>query len=476
MLSRTKKLKVLCLSVFVCLAIFGFLNSKLSVRTSLAFSSGPPLGSTGAPGETTCTNCHIANAGSGQFTIVAPANYTPGQTYQITVRHQTNDTTRKRWGYQITGLAGSTPAADFTALNINSSVSEGAGGRKYIQHTSSGTFINQTGGAFWTFNWTAPTTNLGAVTLYAAGNQANNDGTSDGDQIYTATATIQPSVVTVPRRAPYDFDGDGKTEIGIFRPAVGEWWYSRSSNNLTAALQFGQSADKITPGDFTGDGKTDVAVFRPSNGFWFVLRSEDGSFFSFPFGSSGDIPAPADYDGDGKTDAAVFRPSTATWFISRSSDGGTTITNFGISQDKPVVADYDGDGKADIAIFRPSVGEWWYQRSSNGQVAALQFGQSTDKPVPADYTGDGKADIAFFRPATGFWFILRSEDNSFFSFPFGTTGDVPVAGDYDGDGKTDAAVFRPSSNTWFVNRTTAGILIATFGTSGDQPIPSAFVP
>jgi uncharacterized delta-60 repeat protein len=94
---------------------------------------------------------------------------------------------------------------------------------------------------------------------------------------------------------PYlDFDGDRRTDIGIFRPAPAEWWYSRSSTNITTALQFGQSTDKIVPGDFTGDGKTDVAVYRPSNGFWFVLRSEDGSFFSFPFGTSGDIPAPAD--------------------------------------------------------------------------------------------------------------------------------------------------------------------------------------
>ncbi len=476
MSSKLKKIKVLSLTVFVCLALFGFLNSKYFVRQSLAFSSGPPLGSTGAPGETTCTNCHIANVGNGQFTIIAPANYTPGQTYQITVRHQTTDTTRKRWGYQITGLAGSTPAADFTTLNNDSSVSEGAGGRKYIQHTSSGTFINQTGGAFWTFNWTAPTTNIGAVTLYAAGNQANNDGTANGDQIYTATATIQPQVVVPPRPGTFDFDGDRKTDIAIFRPAPGEWWYSRSSNNQVAALQFGLSTDKIVPGDFTGDGKTDIAVWRPSTGFWFVLRSEDNSFFSFPFGSSGDIPAPADYDGDGKADAAVFRPATSTWFIRRSSDGGTTITNFGIAEDKPVVADYDGDGKADIAIFRPSVGQWWYQRSSNGQVAALQFGQSTDKPVPADYTGDGKADIAFFRPSNGNWYILRSEDNTFFSFPFGTNGDIPAVGDYDGDGKADTAVFRPSNNTWFVNRTTAGVLITNFGAAGDQPIPSAFLP
>jgi hypothetical protein len=277
-------------------------------------------------------------------------------------------------------------------------------------------------------------------------------------------------------RAPFDFDGDRKTDISIFRPGPGEWWYLKSSTGGNAALQFGTSTDKLVPGDFTGDGRTDIAFFRPSTGFWFILRSEDFSFFSFPFGAGGDMPAPADYDGDGRIDPAVFRPSTATWFISRTSDGGTTIAAFGAAGDKPVPADYDGDGKADIAIWRPAAGEWWYSRSSNGIAAALQFGTSTDKPVPGDYTGDGKADIAFFRPASGFWFILRSEDFSFFSFPFGAAGDVPVPGDYDADGKFDAAVFRPSNSTWFLNQTTAGVGIVSFGIAGDQPVPNTFIP
>jgi len=280
------------------------------------------------------------------------------------------------------------------------------------------------------------------------------------------------------KRAPFDFDGDGKTDIGIFRPSVGEWWINRSSNNSTFALQFGTSTDKIVSADFTGDGKTDVAFWRPSTGEWFVLRSEDSSFFAFPFGTAGDVPVPADYDGDGKADAAVFRESSLTWFIQKSS-GGTDIIGFGAVGDKPVIGDYDGDGKADIAIFRPNGGigaEWWIRRSSNGTVFALQFGAATDKAVQGDYTGDGKTDVAVWRPSNGNWFILRSEDFSFFAFPFGGNGDVPVPGDYDGDGKTDAGVFRPTDLNWYIQRSTQGTLIQQFGQSGDFPIPNAFVP
>lgn len=310
--------------------------------------------------------------------------------------------------------------------------------------------------------------------------------TANLTQIATNTAnTLFRSVALVPSggvvpptmRSPFDFDGDGKTDISIFRPTPAEWWYLKSSNGGNAALQFGASGDLLTPADFTGDGKTDVALFRPSTGNWFVLRSEDFSFFAFPFGTSGDVPVPADYDGDGKADAAVFRESAATWYVSRSS-GGTDIVGFGATGDKPAVADYDGDGRADIAIWRPNAvpsAAWWIRRSSNASVFAVLFGTSTDKAVYGDYTGDGKADMAFWRPATGEWNVLRSNDFSFFAFPFGISSDVPVPGDYDGDGKFDAGVFRPSTNTWYIQRSTAGTLIQQFGANGDLAIPNVYV-
>lgn len=276
-------------------------------------------------------------------------------------------------------------------------------------------------------------------------------------------------------RAPFDYDGDDKTDISIFRPSLGQWWYQRSSNGTVSAGTFGNASDKIVPADFTGDQKADWAIFRPSTNEWFVLRSEDFSFYAFPFGAAGDTPVTGDFDGDGKADPTIHRPSANTWFINKST-GGTDIIGFGAAGDKPVIADYDGDGKADIAIWRPSLGQWWIRRSADASVIAATFGTTTDKPVQGYWTADNKADMAFWRPSTGEWFVLRSEDFSFYGFPFGANGDVPTPGDYDGDDRFDAAVFRPAVTTWFINRTTAGTLIQAFGNSTDLPTPNAYVP
>ena len=621
-----RNIKLSAVLLFVCFAWVAFFAGNDLVQTVSSFSGGPPGGYTGAPGEQTCTACHAQNSGPGLFAISAPGTYVPGQTYQLQVNHATTDPSRLRWGFELTALDGTNSAAGTFANTSNFTQWIGENGRFYIEHTFEGTFGGQTGGAQWTFNWIAPSEDVGTVVFYAAGNQANNNGSSSGDQIYTATASANPgggptptptptptttpspfpeldltisqsdspdpvltghpltytlivsnipsvlggsacpivrfnypsgvpfmfrsasgtngfvgtpdangvtfsegclssingtvtatltivltpqaagtltslgssvvvdpgnlvpesnennntaqTVATTVINAPtlFDFDGDHKTDISIFRPSVGEWYYQRSSNGGVYGAQFGSSTDKPVPGDFTGDGRADIAFWRPSTGEWFVLRSEDSTYYAFPFGSTNDIPRPADYDGDGKADAAVYRPSISTWFILRSSDGGVTSVPFGISSDVPVPADYDGDGKADVAIWRSGPGEWWVYRSSNQTVFAAQFGSSTDKPVPGDYTGDGKADVAFYRPSEGSWYVIRSEDSSYYAFPFGNSTDKPVPADYDGDGRFDAAVFRPSDTNWYILKSTGGVQIQPFGLANDIPLPGANVP
>ena len=89
-------------------------------------------------------------------------------------------------------------------------------------------------------------------------------------------------------------------------------------------------------GDYDGEGTTDVAVFRPNPGIWYILRSSDGKLQQVTWGAPGDVPVTGDFDGDGKTDVAIYRPSTGIWYILRSSDGKLHQVTWGAVGDQPL--------------------------------------------------------------------------------------------------------------------------------------------
>ena len=133
--------------------------------------------------------------------------------------------------------------------------------------------------------------------------------------------------------------------------------------------------------DFDGDGTSDVAVFRPSTGQWFMMNSGSNTFSGTAFGQAGDVPVEGDFDGDSRSDIALFRPSDGGWYRLNSSNGEFAGATFGQAGDKPVPGDYDRDGKTDIAVWRPSNGFYYQLRSSNGQFQATPFGQAGDIPL-----------------------------------------------------------------------------------------------
>jgi len=263
--------------------------------------------------------------------------------------------------------------------------------------------------------------------------------------------------------AQFDFDGDARSDISVFRSSNRTWYLNQSTVGFSAT-QFGLSTDKITPADFDGDGKTDIAVFR--DGVWYWINSSNNQFNVVKFGLANDIAVPADFTGDGRAELAVYRGGV--WWSLNLSNNQTNAIQFGNSTDKPVVADYDGDGRADQAVYRN--GEWHLNRSTQGYTV-IQFGISTDKTVQADYDGDGRADQAVYRD--GVWYVLRSSQG-FTAFQFGVSTDIPTPADYDGDGKTDAAVYR--NGVWYLLQSTKRISIQQFGLTNDKPVPAAFLP
>ncbi len=284
-------------------------------------------------------------------------------------------------------------------------------------------------------------------------------------------------VITRVNRAPFDFDGDGKSDVSVFRPANGSWNQILSGNGSIVSQTWGLAGDRLAPADFDGDSRADLAIFR--DGVWWILNSSSNTVTSIQFGVSGDIPVPNDFDGDGRADLAVFRPSDGVWYQLRSLGNQFFAQQFGLNGDLPQIADFDGDGIGDLSVFRPSDGTWHFWRSESESYTAFSFGIAGDIPVPADYDGDGLTDVAVFRPSANSdqpdFYILLTGSFTFQGFSWGLPDDIPTIADYDGDGKADIGIFRPSTNDWFLLQSTAGFSTVNFGQTGDQPIPSAFI-
>jgi hypothetical protein len=265
----------------------------------------------------------------------------------------------------------------------------------------------------------------------------------------------------IPRSRSLDFNGDNKSDFVVARAsgatAQSSWLILNSAGGVSGidwGLGVGfATGDKATPADFDGDGKTDVAVWRPGSATvaaFYVLNSAGNTVSIIPFGQTGDDPSiVGDYDGDGKADPSVHRPGNNTFYYRGSLNnpgGNVSFVPFGVSGDFAVPGDFDGDGKYDFNIARNSGGQitHWQLRSGGG-VVTFPYGLSTDKLSSGDYDGDGRADIAAVRANAGVWdwYVLKSSTLQTVGFSFGNSAvDYLVPSDYDGDGKTDFAVWR----------------------------------
>lgn len=174
---------------------------------TLAFSNratsdpdGPPTNRCGLYGtQATCTACHSAsgvNSATATISIAGnPTTYTPGQVYAITIAA----TGGLSYGFEMACVSNTDNTSAGTLANST--------GTETANGTVSGNsirFIRQStpnNAGTWTFNWTAPTTDIGAVTFYVAilaTNTINGTGNDSGDKTKTTTLTLTPEVACLP--------------------------------------------------------------------------------------------------------------------------------------------------------------------------------------------------------------------------------------------------------------------------------------
>lgn len=344
-------------------------------------------------------------------------------------------------------------------------------------------------------NGNALTNTQGAVRKLA-GNQDTDNNNADFDVM---TAPVPRNTATRLQHV-VDFNGDGRTDFSIVRPlgfdidAPLQWWVTYNGVPGSFAQPWGMASDWLTPADFDGDGKTDIAIWRSDTfAYFWILESSTNTVRGVQFGQDADDPTViGDYDGDGKADLAVYReattPGAQSWWYYMASknnpNNGITFNPWGTMGDAPVPGDYDGDGKYDFVIQRKhpngTAAIFWKNETTNG-VSAVYYGLWLDDVVPGDYDGDGKTDLAVVRTVNGHleWFYIPSSTGVISAAPaayWGAADDWYVQGDYDGDGKTDFAIWRSSSTLgqcqFWVLKSTGGFIALAYGQEGDIPTGS----
>lgn len=221
-------------------------------------------GATGSNGQC-ASSCHGTSGGTIQVSGF-PSDYTPGQTYTITVSHsggmaikQFNGSCRVGTGSQNAGII----AAGFRTAVYNTT------GETNGIHLST---IDQDNA---TFLWTAPSSGTGDVRLYVAGHQGPHNG--QNSTITLVSSELLSGVGDETQDRPRDFVLDGNYPNPFNSRTVIEYGLSQLSRvtidiydilgNTVESLEFQQAA---------GTHKVIWnADDRPSGVYFYKIRTDD---------------------------------------------------------------------------------------------------------------------------------------------------------------------------------------------------------
>jgi hypothetical protein len=217
----------------------------------------------------------------------------------------------------------------------------------------------------------------------------------------------------------------------------------RNSNTTGGAdlvVGLGEPGDLPVVGDWDGDGATDVGVYRPSRGE-FLLRLGSGAVVTVVGGAEADLPVAGDWDGDGFDTVGFLREGGRvgqSFFLTNTRVEASTTPDFDIivpageAGDLPLAGDWDGDQVDTVGLYRPSR-RTFFEIDSAGVATSFAFGDAGDLPLAGDWDGNGTDDVGVFRPSNGTMHLTTdSGATAAFVFTLQARGDLPVGGNWDG--------------------------------------------
>ena len=153
--------------------------------------------------------------------------------------------------------------------------------------------------------------------------------------------------------------GASELQISVFRPSTHLFYLDYNGNGVWSgaavdrSYNFGITGDIPITGDWNDDGISEIGVFRPSTHLFYLDYNGNGVWNGasvdrqYNFGITGDIPITGDWNDDGISEIGVFRPSTHLFYLDYNGNGAwngaatDSSYNFGITGDIPVSGKWD---------------------------------------------------------------------------------------------------------------------------------------
>ncbi len=211
---------------------------------------------------------------------------------------------------------------------------------------------------------------------------------------------------------PDDFDGDGKTDVGVYQPTDSRFTLYTSSPANNILLQFGQGTlygghPVPVTGDFDGDGISDVGVYQPTDSRFTLYTSSPANNILLQFGQGtlyggNPIPVTGDFDGDGirRTSASISPPIRglpSTRRVRRTTSSSSSArepSTAVIRSPSPAISTGTGSPTS-VSISRPIPDSPSTPPApaitSPSSSARGRSGAATRSPSPATSTGMGSA-------------------------------------------------------------------------------------